>query len=191
MAAGLAACSPGQVPQDAAEPVQPVDLSAALALREAGECRFDPLTEHAFEGLLLIGAEPDGVTSAPVIALGEARLTPRFDSGAMEGAPGGHEYRSHVALPRGSTWNGLPIERLWVEFFAPPETDSLYRRGLTFRASPQAVQRTLASLGAEVPLSPDFRALDEYAPFSSVTCGGAIMIEPAEGGASLVCDRGC
>lgn len=186
LASALAACSNGQ-----AEEAPARDFSSAIALRDAGACRFDPLTEHAFEGLMLLGWPPDDVTSAPIVALGESRFTPQFRSKPMQGAPDGHEYSSHLDLPAGSTWHGLPIERMWVEFIAPPETDSLYRRGLTFRASPQALQRTLASLGSEVPLSPDFRALDENALFSSATCGGAIMIEPADGGASLVCDRGC
>ena len=74
---------------------------------------------------------------------------------------------------------------------APPETDSLYRRGMTFAASAEQVRAALTAQGADVPLSPRFRALGEFAPFSAGTCGGAIMIEAQPGGAALVCDRGC
>ena len=109
----------------------------------------------------------------------------------MEGVVDGYVYDSHVALPVGSTWHGLKIERLWAEFVAPPETDSLYRRGIHFAATPDQVREALAAHGSDVPLRPNYRELDEYTAFSSGTCGGAIMIEPAGEGASLVCERGC
>lgn len=188
LAAFLPACAPGQARQDAIEPARPLDLSRVIVLRDAGECRFDPATEHAFEGLLLIGTEPGDVTSAPVIALGDTRHSPRLESEATEGVP---EYRSQVGLPAGSTWHGLPLTELWAEFVAPPETDSLYRRGMTFAANAEQVRAALAASGADVPIRPQFRELAEFAPFSAGTCGGAIMIEPLAGGAALVCDRGC
>jgi hypothetical protein len=187
LAAGLAACSPSQARQEPAPPA--LDLSGTIALRDATECRFDALTEHAFDGLLLIG--PDEVTSAPVVALGQGRFAPQFTSETMEGAPEGREYRSHVALPAGSTWHDLPLKTQWAEFVAPPETDSLYRRGLTFAATAEQVRAALAAQGADVPIAPKYRELGEFAAFSAGTCGGSIMIEPHQGGAALVCDRGC
>ena len=190
LACGLAACGDGRAQDDAAPPA--ADYSAAIWLRDAGECRFDPLTEHAFEGLLLLGGEPGETTAAPVVEIGEARLSPRLETAPMAGNPDGREYRSQVAMPGGSEWHGLPLTRLWVEFIAPPETDSLYRRGLSLAASAEEVRRVLAEQGAAVPLAPDFRELGEYAPFSAGTCGGSIYIEAEPGGgASLVCDSGC
>ena len=192
IAAWLAACSAEQAPRDAKGPADPPrDLSRVIALREAGECRFDALTEHAFEGLLLIGGEPGEVTSAPMIALGESRYEPRFERAPTVGGNGGHEYRSHARLPDGTTWQGLPLTELWVEFIAPPETDSLYRRGLAFAATPERVRAVLAANGHDVPVSPRFRELDELAFFAAATCGGAILIEPRAEGAALVCERGC
>ena len=189
LAAASAACFDGAAQDSPAPPT--ADYSSAIALRDAGECRFDTITEHAFEGLLLIGQDPDGVTSAPVVAVGTDRLTPQLERVAREGVPDGFEYRAEVTLPAGSTWHGLPIERLWVEFVAPPETDSLYRRGIAFAATADQVRDTLAAQGAEVPVRPKYRELGEFSAFAGGTCGGAIMIEQDSRGASLVCDRGC
>ena len=185
----LAGCTVGQAQDNAPAPA--ADFSSAIVLREAGECRFDSLTEHAFEGLLLLHGDPDDAISAPLVAVGTARLVPQSRRGPMEGVVDGYVYDSHVALPVGSTWHGLKIERLWAEFVAPPETDSLYRRGIHFAATPDQVREALAAHGSDVPLRPNYRELDEYTAFSSGTCGGAIMIEPAGEGASLVCERGC
>ena len=97
LAAILAACSAGQARQASAErETDSLDLTETIALRDAGECRFDPLTEHAFEGLLLIGWEPDSVTNAPVVALGTGRLAPQLERAPMEGVPDGYEYSAHV-----------------------------------------------------------------------------------------------
>ena len=192
LAALLAACSPGQAREETSEPAaRPLDLSGSIALRDAGACRFDPLTEHAFEGLLLMGDERDGVTSAPVVALGEGRFAPVFESAPMPEATDGYRYSAQVRLPDGSTWHGLRLTALWAEFFAPPETDSLYRRGLTFAASAEQVRAALAAMGADVPLAPQFRELGEFAAFSAGTCGGDILIESRPDGAALVCERGC
>ncbi|HYD24825.1 MAG TPA: hypothetical protein VEB68_08500 [Croceibacterium sp.] len=185
----LVACSGGQAQDNAAAPSG--DFSSAIALRDASECRFDALTEHAFEGLLLLGGDPDDAISAPVVAIGEARLAPQSKRAPMEGMPDGYVYTAHVDLPANSTWHGLKIERLWVEFVAPPETDSLYRRGIRFAASPEEVREVLAAQGAEVPVAPKYSGLFEYAAFTAGTCGGGIFIERDSDGASLVCERGC
>lgn len=192
----LAGCTVGQAQEAATPTAEPAELGEVIALRAANECRFDPRTDHAFEGLLLMGWEPREVTHAPQIAIGETMYTPQFSDTEMEGTgwediPNGREYRSSIDLAAGSTWHGLPISGMFVEFFAPPETDSLYRRGLRFSASTEELRGALAEQGHQVPVAPDFLTLDEFSAFAAQTCGGAMFIEPTEDGSLLVCDRGC
>jgi hypothetical protein len=188
-AAGLAqACSVSEAQERHDEPV---DLTGVMELRSAAGCRFDALTNHALQGLLILdGFEPFAMSHAPEVAIGELRLRPQITREDDANYPGQVFYRSAVSLPTGSRWHGLTALELWSEYVHNPETDHYEQRGLTFAESPGRLRETLLTLGADVPLAPDFRELDDWGPYTG-GCGGSIQITPVAQGAALVCNYGC
>jgi hypothetical protein len=79
---------------------------------------------------------------------------------------------------------------MWSDYSHNPEIDHAEGHGLTFAESAAQVRESLRSAGADVPIAPDYRELDDWGPYSG-GCSASIAIEPNPRGASLVCGYGC
>jgi len=188
LASALAACSSGRAQDRGAGQV---DLTTVMQLQSAGGCRFDALTNHAFEGLLMVDSfGPFEMTHAPEVAIGDLRLRPQMTRESNPNYPGGLYFRSAVSFPTRSRWNGLTPLEMWSDYSHNPEIDHAEARGITFAESPARVREALLAIGADVPVTPGYRELDDRGPYSG-GCSANIEISPDPRGAALICSYGC
>jgi hypothetical protein len=182
------ACSPGRAQDRGAGAI---DLTEAMRLQSAAGCRFDALTNHAFEGLLMIeGESPFAMTHAPEVVVGNLRLHPQMTRERNTNYPDGVFYRSAASFPAGSRWHGLTLLEMWYEYSYNPGIDHAEQRGMTFAESADRLRETLLTVGADVPVEPDFRELDDWGPYAG-GCSATIQIASTARGAALVCSYGC
>jgi hypothetical protein len=178
----LASCAPG-VAQE-----QDPDLTGAMVLESAAGCRFDPLTDHALEGVLL---ETNGMIHAPRVFVGSLSLVPRLEQHVEEGGSGKAVFtKARAAFPPNTRWHGLTPLALHGYYVDNPESDHYEERGIVFAETPEDLQSALHRMGQDVPLPPSSLELTEPGPYTG-GCGGSIEIRREGAGSALVCGYGC
>lgn len=151
-----------------------LDVTTSVSFEDIRQCILAPDLEAA----LRAGPTGTGImlrNRQTVTA--EVRTTGNEDDGTTE--------TSTLRLPQGARWNDLSITRVESELYLRPEADSAHTRRMHFRATPSEVRQTFARFGVSVPQAPEYRALEDG------ICGGAMMVEPVAGGATLTCTWGC
>lgn len=101
------------------------------------------------------------------------------------------QYQAEVAdaqirLPEETTWHGLKVSRITTSRYYPPDSDGSDTRTINFLEPAVKVRQTLARLGFNAPLAPEYRLMEKPG-----SCDGSMQIEPREGGSALVCNWGC
>lgn len=100
-------------------------------------------------------------------------------------------YQAEVAdaelrFPAGTTWHGLKVSRITTSRYYPPDTDGQDSRTFNFLEPAEKVRETLARLGFNAPLAPEYNLMEK-----PNACDGSIQIETRPGGSALVCSWGC
>jgi hypothetical protein len=185
LAGTLAACSTGQA-QEAGP-----DLTDAMVFESAAGCRFDPLTEHALDGVLLGNYGTRRMSHAPRVFVGPLELVPQVEREEDSDDYPGIVHTGRAAFPTGTRWHGLTPQALHSYYFAPPETDHYEDRGILFADSPQRLHDALAAMGQAVPMAPESLELTDFGPFFGAGCGSSIEIRAEGQGSALVCGYGC
>jgi hypothetical protein len=185
----LASCSASRA-QDAAS--DGPDLTESMILESAAGCRFDPLTEHALDGMLLLTDwDPFTMRSAPKVFVGDFALTPEVESKTEPGEWGATIYTSRAPFPEGTRWNGLHPTALHGYYVNNPGSDHFEERGIVFADTPQELHDRLKAIEQEVPLPGENLPLTERGPYWGPGCFSAIEIRPEGEGSILGCGYGC
>lgn len=175
---------PGPVPS-AAPTATHHDLSDALAFSDIGNCVLSPAAQRAVDALQSADRESGETRQADRLTLGGLTLpaTPRVrDASAV--VDGGRVFTNEVRFPAESSWQGLRLGRLAIEYGDYPEIDKSLARGITFRESLARVRATLARLGASIPANGDVVLEDGG-------CGGSMALSEVAGGIEWSCSWGC
>lgn len=101
------------------------------------------------------------------------------------------QYQAEVAdaqirLPEETTWHGLKVSRITTSRYYPPDSDGSDTRTINFLEPAEKVRKTLARLGFNAPLAPEYTLMEKPG-----SCDGSMQIETREGGSALVCSWGC
>jgi hypothetical protein len=190
----LAMAQTGGSPSAANPPAAP-DLTGTMVLESAAGCRFDALTNHALEGLVLLSDwEPFTMRSVPQEFVGDLTLTPEL---TREAEPTGYMdeertiYTARAPFPAETAWHGLHPTALHGYYVSNPESDHYEERGVVFAETAQQLFDWLKAMGQEVPLSPESMEITDYGPYSGAGCGAGIQIRPEGEGSVLACGYGC
>ncbi len=93
---------------------------------------------------------------------------------------------AEVRMPEETIWHGLKVSRITASRYYPPSSDGSDTRTINFLEPVDKVRGTLARLGFNAPLAPEFRLMEKPG-----SCDGSMQIQPRPGGAALVCNWGC
>jgi hypothetical protein len=166
------------------EPAQTVALDATLQFASPSECIAKGTLERIYKKL---DTAMDAGTVGFTVKLDEFTNPLPVTASNRTDEDGIFFAESSVRFPNDTTWNGLSLSRLKAEVIAPPESDSVYARAITFLDPPVKVQRVLNRLGFDIRMRPDYTAL----PDTYNSCGGSMQLEAIPGGSSLSCGWGC
>jgi hypothetical protein len=188
LAVALASCSESHAQDTAAAGP---DITQTMILESAAGCRFDAVTNHALEGLLLPATYyPFTMTSTPQVYIGELTLTPEMERAEVDGSFNRYTFSSQAQFPEGTRWHGLKPTALHSFYAYNNETDHYEERGLIFADGPIEVQAALEQMGQSVPITPDYLELTDFGPFYG-GCPSSIEIRPEGDGSALICGYGC
>lgn len=166
-------------------PPPPLVFDEFVAFENPANCVAAPSLDQAFKNMLPVSTTTGRPETPRSVQLGDVQITPKVnDLVTAEDPPDTISTESSVRLPRG-VWHDLPVSRLIVRYYSPPETDSSYSRAITFRAPVEEVRAVLAKLGFNPP-SPG-----SYSTLTDDACGGSMQIVPVAGGSELRCSWGC
>lgn len=170
--------------QSASAAPVPVSLDETLAYASPSQCLAGEALERVYKKL--VAGMDLGSGEGLTVTLDSFAAPLPVSAKSRKDQHGAEVAEAELLLPAGTTWHGLKVRGLSASRYYPPASDGQDARSFEFLEPAEKVQRTLAALGLNAPLAPEYKIMAKPG-----SCDGTMQIETRGSGSALVCNWGC